>query len=261
MFNSQNSGIVVNLWMNIKMLLRLLRLDYFPGFIEWRQKRPIISLQNIYWFKKKNQYKLCRDKVENMPTNSNSNTVKGILKRESKLSRYFFHSILRPYYSFAISLDPPPKPSTTIKPSTPKPASKPQPTNEVPKGHGHAHFDESNIQETLHPDDKDYGFDKIDEPKTPYHEYEDPEQSGSSVTKNSSKDLIAKQKMANSGAVDPSMLSNLLTEKGSETPKSVADTQATSSFEEKRKKHYDEFQKFKMGGSPAAFERDRDDQK
>lgn len=106
-------------------------------------------------------------------------------------------------------------------------------------------FDEDNIKETLHPDDKDYGFMKIDEPPTPY---------SSSPHGRSGE---------NSDDEDDSMgktdeLLERVSRKIKEPPVAIDDVEAildtgndaasssASSFELKRKRHYNEFQAVKL---------------
>jgi len=120
------------------------------------------------------------------------------------------------------------------------------------------HFDESNILATLHPADKDYGFMKIDEPKTPYEAYESDGDDQEDLDAN----LLA-ARIAAEGHKGPR------TRRISEPSGDAEDLNLLSpeerekrrSFEAKRKKHYNEFHAVKMARALMQESEDDDDDK
>jgi len=120
------------------------------------------------------------------------------------------------------------------------------------------HFDELNIQATLHPADKDYGFMKIDEPKTPYEAYESDGEEQSDLDANLLAARIAAEghkgprpRRISEPSGDAEDLNLLTTE----------EREKRRSFEAKRKKHYNEFHAVKMARALMAENEDDDDEK
>jgi len=107
------------------------------------------------------------------------------------------------------------------------------------------HFDESNIMATLHPVDKDYGFMKIEEPKTPYEAYE-------SDGEEQKEDLLDANLLAARIAAEghkgprPRRISEPSGDLEDISQLPPEEREKRRNFEHKRKKHYNEFQAVKM---------------
>uniref|UniRef100_A0A914IA71 Protein phosphatase inhibitor 2 n=1 Tax=Globodera rostochiensis TaxID=31243 RepID=A0A914IA71_GLORO len=136
-----------------------------------------------------------------------------------------------------------------------------------------AHFDEMNILATHHPPDKDYGHIKIDEPKTPYHNYSDSEGEELSSGSGSSRP----RRVSLVGAVDADELRKGISDdnrgkmKVLDPPGSGEDDEDSESgltgeqiekkreFEKKRKTHYNEGAFLKKVREKPAKEDEEDD--